>query len=114
MRKCGTPLRRRKQRRVASGKQKRTIRVWVQPPIPAIVPPVAPVVAARRVWVRDPRDPPERYFQGGSGFLAVTRPEGWHCGYGCPGIVILLEHHTPRHVWNCPYWDREGRTETPF
>jgi len=37
----------------------------------------------------------------------------WKCRYGCPGVrnaVADLELHT----WDCPYWEREGKTETPF
>lgn len=38
---------------------------------------------------------------------------GWTCPYGCPGIVFAADG-LEAHVWNCPYWEREGRNETPF
>lgn len=44
--------------------------------------------------------------------MRVADPE-WRCPYGCPGVRNVaadLEWHT----WDCPYWQHEGRNETPF
>ncbi len=37
----------------------------------------------------------------------------WQCPYGCPGVRAVaadLEMHT----WDCPYWEHEGKDQTPF
>lgn len=37
----------------------------------------------------------------------------WDCPYGCPGRSYVADG-IEGHVWNCPWWDREGKTQTPF
>lgn len=45
--------------------------------------------------------------------LVVQEPDDWECQYGCAGVCVPPAV-APTHSWNCPYWNREGKCETPF
>ena len=45
--------------------------------------------------------------------VTFTEPEGWECAYGCRGLAALPAIQAT-HTWDCDYWYREGRNETPF
>lgn len=45
----------------------------------------------------------------------VTQEELWRppfvCEYGCEGVWIGAQKF---HSWDCLYWQKEGKRETPF
>lgn len=46
-------------------------------------------------------------------------PEGkgvrWTCNYGCKSFVWTTDPNPGEyHAFDCPYWEHEGKQETPF
>lgn len=38
----------------------------------------------------------------------------WDCPHGCPGRIYGFGDDLQVHTWDCPWWTREGKDQTPF
>ena len=48
------------------------------------------------------------------GYVFDRRRHAWVCQYGCPGFPSPRVAGIASHRYDCAYWDREGKTQTPF